>query len=349
MGHRKHSAPRRGSLAFAPRARHQILVPRVRNWTDRGIDRPTLAAFPTFKVGMVQVITVDDREKTPNFGKPMFNPATVLSAPEVKVLGFRAYTKKHGVAFALEDVLSSELDESLRERISYSKSGKQASTAVSDAIKNVESNLKEVDSFTALIAVVPSETGLSVDSPQVQEVGVSGGDVKAQLEYLKSLLGKTVKATEYFKPGSFIDTIAITKGKGFEGVITRFGVKRKQHKSRKTVREVGVISPWHPATVMYTVPRAGQMGFHQRVDKNKRILAVSSAQQNPITPSGGFPHFGEVRGDYLLVRGSVPGPIKRLVDLRLPLYPRKQKVQPPKIIEVNVAGRAMQMLTAQAK
>lgn len=350
MGHRKHSTPRRGSLAFAPRARHQVLVPRIRNWTERGIDRPTLAAYPAFKVGMVQVVTVDDREKTPNFGKPMFNSATVLSTPEVKVLGFRAYSKKRGVSFALGDVFSSELDKELYDRISYSKSGKQASVNTADAIKNIETNIGAINSFSAIVGVVPSETGLSVDVPQIQEVGVSGGDMKTQFEYLKGILGKSVKATEYFKPGSYIDTIAITKGKGFEGVITRFGVKRKQHKSRKTVREVGVISPWHPATVMYTVPRAGQMGFHQRVDKNKRVLAVSNAQQNPITPGGGFPHFGEVRGDYLLVRGSVPGPIKRLVDLRLPLYPRRQKVQVPKIIEVNIAGRAVKMLSAaQAK
>lgn len=90
------------------------------------------------------------------------------------------------------------------------------------------------------------------------------------------------------------------------------------------------------------------MGFHQRIDKNKRILVVSNAQQNPITPSGGFPHFGEVRGDYVIVRGSVPGPIKRLIDLRLPLYPRRQKVQAPRIVEINVAGRAMPLVSASA-
>ena len=175
-----------------------------------------------------------------------------------------------------------------------------------------------------------------------------GGNSKSQFEYLKGIIGNTVKAADFFKPGSFIDTIAITKGKGFEGVITRFGVKRKQHKSRKTVREVGVVSPWHPATVMYTVPRAGQMGFHQRIDKNKRVLAVSNGQQNPITPSGGFPHFGDVRGDYVIVRGSVPGPIKRLVDMRLPLYPRRQKVQTPKIVEINIAGKAMPLVSSPA-
>ncbi|MDA4111154.1 MAG: 50S ribosomal protein L3 [Thaumarchaeota archaeon] len=348
LGHRKHNAPRRGSLAFAPRARHQVLIPRIRNWTTRGIDKPTLAGFPTFKAGMVQVVTLDDREKTPNFGKPMFNPATVLSAPTLTVYGFRAYGRRNAIDFALIDVFAGNIPEEVRERLSYTKESKGTPPSSDISLKKAEGLLNQVTNFTAIVGVTPSDTGLSNDIPQIQEVAVTGGNPKAQFEYLKGVLGKAVSASDYFKPGSYFDTIAITKGKGFEGVITRFGVKRKQHKSRKTVREVGVISPWHPATVMYTVPRAGQMGFHQRIDKNKRVLAVSNAQQNPITPSGGFPHFGEIRGDYVIVRGSVPGPIKRLIDLRIPLYPRRQKLQVPKIVEVNVSGKAMPMISVSA-
>ncbi|MDA4130955.1 MAG: 50S ribosomal protein L3, partial [Thaumarchaeota archaeon] len=240
------------------------------------------------------------------------------------------------------------LSDEIRERLSYSKDAKNSQSS-EVGLKKTEGILDQVVNFAAIVGITPSDTGLSNDIPQIQEVLVTGGNPKAQFEYLKGVLGKAVSAIEYFKPGSYYDSIGITKGKGFEGVITRFGVKRKQHKSRKTVREVGVISPWHPATVMYTVPRAGQMGFHQRIDKNKRVLAVSNAQQNPITPSGGFPHFGEVRGDYLIVRGSVPGPIKRLVDLRMPLYPRRQKILVPKVVEVNVSGRAVPMIAAAAQ
>lgn len=347
MGHRKHSTPRRGSLAFAPRARHQVLVPRVRNWTSRGVDKPTLGGFPLFKVGMVQVVTLDDREKTPNYGKPMFNPATILSAPAVAVYGFRGYGRKNGIDYALVDVFASNLPEEIKERLSFD-SGQKSSESYDASLKKAEGMLGQIVNFTAIVGVTPSETGLSNGNPQIQEMGVVGGNVKAQFDYLKGIVGSVVKAGDYFRPGSYVDTIAITKGKGFEGVITRFGVKRKQHKSRKTVREVGVISPWHPATVMYTVPRAGQMGFHQRVDKNKRILAVSNAQQNPITPSGGFPHFGDVRGDYVIVRGSVPGPIKRMVDMRLPLYPRRQKVIVPRIVEINVSGKPIPLVSVSS-
>ena len=67
---------------------------------------------------------------------------------------------------------------------------------------------------------------------------------------------------------------------------------------------------------MYTVARQGQMGFHQRTEYNKRILIMSNTEkdrQSLVNPSGGFKHFGLVTGDYLIVRGSIPGVPKRLV------------------------------------
>ncbi|MHB1909511.1 MAG: 50S ribosomal protein L3 [Nitrososphaerales archaeon] len=337
MGHRKHNAPRRGSLAFYPRARHQTHIPHVRNWT-KAIERPIISGFPAFKAGMVQVITVDDRERTPNYGKPMFNSATVLATPPVLVCGLRAYSKRNGRQFVLSDIFFNDLPEAIKQKI-----GSQKKSDVNPQFDKLSSSIKEIERLTAVVATVPKEAGLSNAIPQVQEIQVSGGDVKSQLEYLKGILGKQVKVSDLVKVGSYVDAIAVTKGKGFEGPVTRFGVKRKQHKSRKSVRAVGVISPWHPATVMYTVPRAGQMGFHQRIMKNNRILALGNAQQSPITPSGGFLHFGEIRGDFVILRGSVPGPIKRYVDLRLPIYPRRQKVVAPRIIEVSVGGNSLQV------
>lgn len=338
MGHRKHNAPRHGSLAFSPRARHQVLVPRVRNWTSRGIDRPAITGFLAFKAGMLQAITIDDRERTPNYGRPMFNPATVLATPPVTVCAFRAYGEDGGRKFVLADIFAEGLDETLREKIGCLKN-----TDAKAKIEELGKELDRITEFVALIAVIPSDAGLSNSIPQIQEIGIAGGDPKAQLDYLKSILGKQLKCSDLFKLGGYVDAIAVTKGKGFEGPVTRFGVKRKQHKSRKSVRAVGVISPWHPATVMYTVARAGQMGFHQRIMKNNRILAIGNSQQSPITPSGGYLHFGEVKGDYVILRGSIPGPAKRLIDLRMPIYPRKQKLVPPRLVELNAGGVTLQI------
>ena len=129
----------------------------------------------------------------------------------------------------------------------------------------------------------------------------------------------------------------ITRGKGIEGPITRFGVKRKQHKSRKSVRAVGTLGPISPAVVMYTVARQGQRGFHQRTEYNKRILLISNTErdeQNLVTPTGGFKHFGLVKGDYIVVKGSIPGVPKRLIKMRQPIRDIHKKIIEPKVLEV---------------
>ena len=315
MGHRKHSAPRRGSLAYRPRARAKSLLPRIRNWPKVEGDKPTILGYPAFKAGTIHVITVDDRSKTPNFGKPLFNMSSVLSMPGTEVVGLRLYSHEDGRDQPIADV---------------KKAGQTPEKLPLERAKRV----------AALISTVPHDVGLSQKQPIVLEVGVSGGDVKSQADYVLGLIGKRVKFADVFKAGMYVDVLGITKGKGFEGPITRFGVKRKQHKSRKSVRAVGVIGPWHPAAVMYTVARAGQMGFHQRTESGKRILLAANAEQKPITPAGGFPHFGEVKGDYAVLRGSVPGPARRFVMVRLRMRGVTKNPTPPQVIELSpVIGR----------
>jgi large subunit ribosomal protein L3 len=296
---------------------------------------------------MIHAVIVDDREKTPNFGKPTFNAATVLALPEIHVYGLRAYGDEEEGEIALTDLFASDLDDDTRARLGRELSSRDGKRSLEDpnaAAQRFENILPVATRLSMIVGIIPREATLSIDRPQVQEIPLVGSDLKAQFNYAKDLLGKTIRAAELLKPGSYVDSIGITKGKGFEGPITRFGVKRKQHKSRKSVRAVGVISPWHPATVMYTVPRAGQMGFHQRVCRNNRVLFVGNGSQTRITPRGGFNHYGEIRGDFVVLHGSVPGSTKRIVNLRFPLNRRRQRIKEPRIIELNVAGRTIQQL-----
>jgi large subunit ribosomal protein L3 len=88
---------------------------------------------------------------------------------------------------------------------------------------------------------------------------------------------------------------------------------------------------------MYTVARQGQRGFHQRTEYNKRILLISNTErdeQNSVTPNGGFKHFGLVKGDYIVVKGSIPGVPKRLIKMRQPIRDINKKIVEPKVLEV---------------
>jgi len=201
-----------------------------------------------------------------------------------------------------------------------------------------EKTFKTIKEIYAIIAVTPRNAGLEQKKPYVFEVAVKGGNIEKQFEFVNDLLGKEVKIDQVFDIGAEVDTAAITKGKGWEGPITRWGVKRKQHKSRKSVREVGSLGPISPQYVMYTVPRAGQRGLHQRTEYDKRIMVINNTKdlEYKINPEGGFKHFGNVNGDFVIFRGSVPGTYKRLIKLRAQVRNVPTKVVKPNILEVIV-------------
>src|SRR4030065_1457540 len=95
MGHRKKSQPRKGSLAYLPRGRAKSMEARIRSWPKISLEEPKLLAHAGFKAGCVQIVTIDDREKTPNAGKQLVSLGTVLVTPPILVLGIRGYSKDH--------------------------------------------------------------------------------------------------------------------------------------------------------------------------------------------------------------------------------------------------------------
>jgi large subunit ribosomal protein L3e len=134
-----------------------------------------------------------------------------------------------------------------------------------------------------------------------------------------------------------IDTISITRGKGTQGVIKRFGVSRLPRKTRRGLRKVACIGAWHPSAVKWTVARAGNLGYYHRTQLNQKVYRVGAgavrninnnasteadAHVKNITPIGGFPHYGVVNEDFLLLRGNVMGPRKRQVTIRKTLLPQ---------------------------
>jgi len=133
-----------------------------------------------------------------------------------------------------------------------------------------------------------------------------------------------------------IDIIGVTKGKGFESTIKRFGTRILPRKTHRGNRRVGCIGAWHPARVRFEVPRAGQLGYHHRTEANKKIYRMGAniksdkgkttgstdadLTEKTINPLGGFPHYGIVKNDFLLIKGCCVGPKKRPLILRKSLH-----------------------------
>ena len=77
-----------------------------------------------------------------------------------------------------------------------------------------------------------------------------------------------------------------------------------------------------------------------RTEFNKKILKIASADEvDQINPDGGFVKYGLVKNDYVLVKGSLPGPSKRLVILRQPIRPNKKSEDMPQINYISTKSK----------
>ncbi|NTV24486.1 MAG: 50S ribosomal protein L3, partial [Nanoarchaeota archaeon] len=86
--------------------------------------------------------------------------------------------------------------------------------------------------------------------------------------------------------------------------------------------------PWcGQGHIMYRVAHAGRTGYNQRTEYNKQILKIllDGKEANPIS---GLHSYGLVKGQCLLVKGSVSGARKRLVILQKPMRPKKHQELP---------------------
>jgi large subunit ribosomal protein L3 len=330
MGHRKKSAPKHGSLAYLPRGRAKRTVGRIRFW-PKVEEGPTLLGFMGYKAGMTHIMMVEDTPGSLHLGKEAAHPATILDVPPIIIFAIRAYTKdQYGLHTFSEAWMKSPPKDFDRALVLPEEFNTE------ENMKKIEEKIEEIAEIRLLAATQPRLAAVPKKKPDISEVKVDGGSIQEQLKYAKSLLGKTVSITDVFKEGHYLDAIAITKGKGFQGPVKRWGINILPRKSRKTKRGVASIGPWKPARVLYTVPRAGQMGYHQRTEYNKRILKIG-VDGKEVTPKGGFVKYGEVKGTYVIIDGSLPGPAKRLVRMRYPVRPpTKMPDSPPSITYISL-------------
>jgi len=325
----KINRPRHGSMAFRPRKRAVSETPAIGSWPQA--QEVGLLGFAGYKAGMTHIMMVDDAVGSVTKGHEISVPATVLEAPPIFVFCLRAYKETpYGTKIAA-DVFAEKIDEKIRKRLMLPKGRKLAA-------KDLEPLAASVSDVHVLAFTFPSLTGFGKKVPEVMEIAVGGKDAEAKLEYAKGILGKEVKVSDAVKDGEFFDAISVTHGKGWQGAVKRFGVSMQRRKATGRYRHVGTLGPWHPAFVMYTVPMAGQMGYHKRTEHNKRVLKVGGAKER-ITPDGGFLNYGVVKNDYLLVKGSLGGPVKRLVRLRKAIRMQGAKIAKPELKFISLASK----------
>jgi large subunit ribosomal protein L3 len=321
--------PRRGSMGYSPRKRARAETPHIKSWPEGG-GKPKIQGFLGYKAGMTHAFVVDYRPTSTTSGREVTMPVSVVETPPIKVAAIRAYKKTfHGLQ-TISEIWVEKVDPELSKRLPLAKKGK----------KKKWDFTKDADEIRVLVYTQPRlVTGIPKKTPELRELNIRGGSIEDQINYAKEILGKEIKINDAVKEGDMLDIIAVTKGKGFQGVVKRWGVKLLTHKNSKHRRMIGTAGSWHPNWIQATVPQAGQMGYHQRTEHNKRVLKIGENGEE-ITPAGGFPHYGVVRNSYILLHGSIPGPVKRLISMRDAIrYQRGVEVEKPEISYISTTSK----------
>ncbi len=320
MGNIRH--PRRGSEQFWPRKRSRHSIVRVRSWVAESKTKPL--GFIAYKVGMTHVQFTDTRAKSPTKGETVVAPVTILECPPMLVTGVAVY--KQGVygLNKVSTILASKSDKNLGKLLPLPKKEGKGLDSVS-----------EYDDLRLMVRTIPEKVpAVSAKKPKMMEIGLGGAN-KDKLAFAQKVLGKELAINEVFEAGSLVDIRGVTKGKGFQGTVKRYGVPIRQHKAEKTKRGIGTLGSWTPKRVQHTVPQSGKMGFHLRTEYNKKIIKISS-QPDEINSKGGIARYGVVRNTYMMVHGSVAGSEKREVVLTAPYRPNKTSKEPvPELTHIS--------------
>lgn len=355
MSHRKFEAPRHGSLGFLPRKRCKRQRGKVKSFPkDDASKEVHLTAFMGYKAGMTHICRDVDKPGAGIHKKEVVEACTVVETPPMVAVGVVGYIQTPRGLRSLTTVWAEHLNEEVRRRFykNWYRAKKKAFTKYAKKYtegegKDIAQEIERMTKYCTVIRVLAhtqiKKVKLRQKKAELMEIQINGGSVQEKVDFAKSLFEKEISFDAIFKQDEMVDVIGVTRGHGFQGVISRFGVTRLPRKTHKGLRKVGVIGAWHPSRVSTNVPRAGQYGFHHRTEMNKKIYRLGKAGDEKscttendltvksITPMGGFPHYGEINEDWVLLKGCIVGPKKRCVTFRKSLHERTSRAALEKI------------------
>jgi len=345
MSHRKFEHPRCGSLGFLPKKRSKKHRGKVRSFPKDDPKKPVhLTAFIGYKAGMTHVVRYRERKQHRKVTKKdVVEPVTIIETPPMRIVGVVGYVETPRGLRALTSVWAQNLTRECK-RVFYKNwmnSKKKAFSKYAlkwkenDPKKNIERDLARIKKYCSVVRVIAHTQvhllNLHRKKAHLLEIQVNGGSVADKVKYARDHFEQEVTINQLFKENEMVDVLGVTKGHGDSDVIKRWGVTKLPRKTHRGIRKVACIGAWHPAAVRWTTARNGQRGYFHRTEINKKIYrigasAIGGAKNNAttendleiknITPLGGFPYYGEVNYDFLMLKGSVMGTKKRPITIR---------------------------------
>jgi large subunit ribosomal protein L3e len=332
-------------MGFTPKKRAARYRGKVKAFPKDDSKKPIhLTAFLGYKAGMTHIVREVDKPGSKVNKKEVVEPVTIIETPPMVIVGVVGYIDTPKGIKAFKTIYAEHLSDDCRRRFykrwgaskkkAYTKNAKKWQDA--DGKKVINSDLEKIKKYCSTVRVL-AHTQTSIlhrrdKKAHIMEIQVNGGTVAEKVDWAVEHFEKQVPIDTVFSKDELVDTIGVTRGHGFKGVTSRWHTKKLPRKTHKGLRKVACIGAWHPSRVAFTVARAGQKGYHHRTIVNNKIYRVGKACTTPegksngstefdltektINPMGGFPRYGVVKQDFIMIRGACLGHKKRLITLR---------------------------------
>jgi large subunit ribosomal protein L3e len=340
-------------------------LPKKRSCRHRGKckafpkDDPTkpvhLTAFIGYKAGMTHIVRDVDKLGSKLNKKETVEAVTIVETPPMVIVGVVGYIQTPKGLRTFKTVFAEHLSEDCRRRFykNWYKSKKKAFTKYSKKWKDdlgkkeIEKDFSKIVKYCQVVRVIAHTQMKLLKKRQkkahIMEIQLNGGSVADKVKFARDHFEKQIAINQVFAQDEMLDAIGVTKGRGYKGVTSRWHTRKLPRKTHKGLRKVACIGAWHPSRVSFTVARAGQKGYHHRTEINKKVYRIGSGADKAnaktefdpvdksITPLGGFPQYGEIRQDYVMLKGCIMGTRKRPITLRKSLITQTKRVAFEKI------------------
>jgi large subunit ribosomal protein L3e len=318
-----------------------------------------LTGFVGYKAGMTHVVRDLDKLGSKMHKREVLETVSIIETPPLIGIGIVGYVETPFGIRALRTVFAQHLSEEVLRNYykRWYRSKKKVFTRFAkkytEKKESIDKRINLIKKHSQIVRIIVQTQARKVGlqkKAHLAEIQINGGTPEEKVNFAVNLLEKPIPIDGVFAQDELIDTIGVTKGYGFQGVVSRFGVKKLPRKTHKGLRKVACIGAWHPARVSWAVPRAGQQGYHHRTEVNKKVYRIGKGvrteggkkvhnnastefdlTQKSITPMGGFVRYGEVNEDYIMLKGSVQGPARRVITLRKALRPTAKRSAVEKI------------------
>merc|ERR1711981_1503346 len=220
-----------GSLGFLPRERCTKTKGKIKSFPmDDSAKAPHLTAFMGYEAGMSHICRDVDKPGSKAHKKETVEAVTILECPPMMVVGMVGYIETPRGLKSITTVWAQHLSEECKRRFYKNWGAPKNKKAFSKYVKKytegtgIDKELQKIEKYCTILRVIChtqiSKLNFRQKKAHIAEVQVNGGDMAAKVAFAKDLFEMLV-------------TMAITKGHGYGGVVTRWGVTRLPRKTHK--------------------------------------------------------------------------------------------------------------------